>query len=149
MCLGVHYCEGSYPEPEALMAELGISSCLAVLKGYEPKYQCTLVRTALERNRVSVSLAWRFGGRNPEPGTKPDEGISGGEQGGYRGSWGIRQGEPEEPCFPISHARISPSPFWNVKDGFNMLPPFPSFFSFMRRACPHPALCLEFHIGVP
>ena len=45
VCLGVHYCEGSYPDVDYITAEPGISSSLAVLKGYEPKYQCTLLRT--------------------------------------------------------------------------------------------------------
>ncbi|CAE7039485.1 TFCD [Symbiodinium natans] len=45
VCLGVHYCEeNSYPNAELITPEPGISSSLAVLRGYEPKYQCTLVR---------------------------------------------------------------------------------------------------------
>ncbi|CAE7285815.1 PIP5K7 [Symbiodinium sp. CCMP2592] len=45
VCLGVHYCEeNSYPNSELMTPEPGISSSLAVLRGYEPKYQCTLVR---------------------------------------------------------------------------------------------------------
>lgn len=46
LCLGVHYCgNGSYPDVDCITADDGISSSLAVLKGYEPKYQCTLLRT--------------------------------------------------------------------------------------------------------
>ncbi len=46
VCLGVHYCDGnSYPDVDCITVDAGISSGLAVLKGYEPKYQCTLVRT--------------------------------------------------------------------------------------------------------
>ena len=45
LCLGVHYCDGSYPDLDCITSDEGISSCLAVLKGYEPKYQCTLLRT--------------------------------------------------------------------------------------------------------
>eukprot|EP00931_Biecheleriopsis_adriatica_P059692 TRINITY_DN35766_c0_g1_i1.p1 TRINITY_DN35766_c0_g1~~TRINITY_DN35766_c0_g1_i1.p1 ORF type:complete len:1316 (-),score=248.67 TRINITY_DN35766_c0_g1_i1:36-3956(-) len=45
LCLGVYYCaENALPSSEQITRPAGISSSLAVLPGFQPKYQCTLVR---------------------------------------------------------------------------------------------------------
>ncbi|CAE8598405.1 unnamed protein product [Polarella glacialis] len=45
VCLGVHYCsENVHPVLEQSVPEPGLASTLAMLRGFEPKFQCTLVR---------------------------------------------------------------------------------------------------------
>lgn len=53
ICLGVHYCDGdSHPPMDELMPSPGIWSPLAVIPGFEPKFQSTLVRDQPSRRVV-------------------------------------------------------------------------------------------------
>merc|ERR1719221_448655 len=53
VCLGIHYCEdGCHPPPGELSVLSGLCSPLAALRGFEPKFQCTLVRDQAARHVV-------------------------------------------------------------------------------------------------